>query len=342
MIFVSSLEFQVGPCLYVTAAVKAASRFGTAYVAAAAEVCSRFIGTCWSLSFSVDPFPLPAMFPSPAGLNPVDGVAMRAQTILHREILHLHGLVILAISLLRTRFATLSPSFLDFVTSPHLQVQIRGLDSAIRQATQAIQTGVHYLQELLTTFGMRHTLNCDTAQLDAELRGRTTFPDPRLPSFHPFPVDSPTTRRTTSTSSTPATPSFPPTRPPANRPPHRPLVTTSNRTLSIAESRPSTTRSRSRSHPRLNPRLFPSREENIHSIPVHCPPFPLNLDFLSTLHSVNSTFLIIWLSAFPRSTPPPFEPTSFVPSRSHVCIVYDDLDSPYGIGTNCRPTFCRS
>ena len=37
-------------CLYVTAAVKAASHFGTAYVAAAAEVCSRFIGTCRELS----------------------------------------------------------------------------------------------------------------------------------------------------------------------------------------------------------------------------------------------------------------------------------------------------
>ena len=89
MIFVSSLEFQVGSCLYVTAAVQAASHFGTAYVAAAAEACSRFIGTCWSLSFSVDPPPL-AMFPSPAGLHPVDGITMRAQTILHREILHLY------------------------------------------------------------------------------------------------------------------------------------------------------------------------------------------------------------------------------------------------------------
>ena len=49
MIFVPSLEFQVGSCLYVTAAVKAASHVGTAYVAAAAEVCSRFIGTCGSL-----------------------------------------------------------------------------------------------------------------------------------------------------------------------------------------------------------------------------------------------------------------------------------------------------
>ena len=85
------------------------------------------IGTCWSLSFPVDPPPLPAMFPSSAGLNPVDGITMRAQTILHREILHLHGLLILAISLLRTRFAILSPSFMDFVTSPIFRCKFEDL-----------------------------------------------------------------------------------------------------------------------------------------------------------------------------------------------------------------------
>ena len=53
--FVSSLEFQVDSCLYVTAAVQAASHFGTAYVAAAAEVCSRFIGTCRELSRLASP-----------------------------------------------------------------------------------------------------------------------------------------------------------------------------------------------------------------------------------------------------------------------------------------------
>ena len=118
------------------------------------------------------------MFPSPAGLNPVDGITMRAQTTLHREILHLHGLLTLAISLLRTRFAILNPSFMDHITSPHIQLQIRGLDSAIRQATQAIHNGVHYIQELLTTFGMMHALNCDTTQVDAELRGCSTFRPP--------------------------------------------------------------------------------------------------------------------------------------------------------------------
>ena len=118
---------------------------------------------------------------------------MRAQAILHREILHAHALLDLTTSLLRARLAILSPTFLDCVTSPHLQVQIRGLDSAIRQATQAIHTGLHYTQELLTTFGLIHDLNFDTAQLEAELRGTTTFRDPRPPSPHP-PILSPSFR----------------------------------------------------------------------------------------------------------------------------------------------------
>ena len=157
------------------------------------------------------------MFPSPAGLNPVDGITMRAQTILHCEILHLHGLLILAISLLRTRFSILNPSFMDSITSPHIQLQIRGLDSAIRQATQAIHNGVHYVHELLTTFGMMHALNCETTQVDAELRGCSTFPDPRLPSFPTIPTSpqgSATTRSMPSTSSFPGASSIPPPRTP--------------------------------------------------------------------------------------------------------------------------------
>ena len=135
---------------------------------------------------------------------------------------------------------------MDYITSPHLQVQLRGLDSAIRQATQAVHTGVRYIQELLTTFGMMHALTCDTAQLDAELRGRSVFPDPRLPSVPPPPLGSPSTRRMTSTSSTPAEPTIPPLRNPTVRSPPGIVVTTSNRT--------SATRSRSRSHPRTYPR----------------------------------------------------------------------------------------
>ena len=43
------MEFQAGSCLYVTVAVKAASHFGTAYVAAAAEACPRLVGVCCEL-----------------------------------------------------------------------------------------------------------------------------------------------------------------------------------------------------------------------------------------------------------------------------------------------------
>ena len=66
---------------------------------------------------------------------------------------------------------------MDYITSPHIQLQIRGLDSAIRQATQAIHNGVHYVNELLTTFGMMHTVNCDNTQVDACLL--YTSPSPR-------------------------------------------------------------------------------------------------------------------------------------------------------------------
>ena len=51
------LEFQAGSCLYVTVAVKAASHFGTAYVAAAAEACSRLVGVCRDLG----PLPPPTL-----------------------------------------------------------------------------------------------------------------------------------------------------------------------------------------------------------------------------------------------------------------------------------------
>ena len=48
--FVPSLEFQVGSCLYVTAAVKAASRFGRAQGDHSGQSKFRFIGTCGELS----------------------------------------------------------------------------------------------------------------------------------------------------------------------------------------------------------------------------------------------------------------------------------------------------
>ena len=64
-----------------------------------------------------------AMSPSPAGLAPMEGIPMMAQAILHREILHVHALLDLTLTLLRTRLAILPPPFVERVTSPHLQVQ---------------------------------------------------------------------------------------------------------------------------------------------------------------------------------------------------------------------------
>ena len=67
------------------------------------------------------------------------------------------------LTILHTRLAILSP------------VQLRGLDSAIRQAMQVTHTALHYTHELTTTFGVIHTLDFDTDQLEAELRGFTFF-----------------------------------------------------------------------------------------------------------------------------------------------------------------------
>ena len=191
------------------------------------------------------------MSPSPAGLAPTEGIPMMAQAILHREILHVHALLDLTISLLRTRLAILSPSFLEHITSPHLQVQIRGLDSAIRQATQAIHTGLHYTQESLTTFGLVHALNFDNAQLEAGLRGTTSFRDPRIPS------SSPPTRPQASSTTTTIKPddadSLQTRTPSTTRPPRGFVVAISTRPLSHAEIRATMNRSRSRSRPRLNP-----------------------------------------------------------------------------------------
>ena len=68
-----------------------------------------------------------------------------------REIFHVHAPLDLILAILHTRLAILSPPFLERVTSPHLQVQLRGLDSAIRQATQVTHTALHYTHELMTT-----------------------------------------------------------------------------------------------------------------------------------------------------------------------------------------------
>lgn len=69
-------------------------------------------------------------------------------------------------------------AFLDQVSCPHLRMQLRGLDSAILQATQAVSSALYYTQELMTTFGLIHTLTQSPEQLDAEPR---TFLSPAAP-----------------------------------------------------------------------------------------------------------------------------------------------------------------
>ena len=89
-----------------TTAVKAASYFGTAYVAAAAEACSRLVGVCRDLRVMIPPPPIPAppaMPPSPAGLAQTEGISMVAQAVLHREILHVHALLDLTLGILCSR-----------------------------------------------------------------------------------------------------------------------------------------------------------------------------------------------------------------------------------------------
>ena len=83
----------------------------------------RLVGTCPALRVMSSSPPIPAMSPSPAGLARMEGIPTVAQPVLHREILHAHAA--------RLFGPHLSPPFLERVTCPHLQVQLRGLDSAI-------------------------------------------------------------------------------------------------------------------------------------------------------------------------------------------------------------------
>ena len=59
-------------------------------------------------------------------------------------------------------------------------------------------TALHYTHELITTFGLIHTLNSDTNQLEAELCGTTSFRDHRIPP--PRPPPRPPSSSTTITS----------------------------------------------------------------------------------------------------------------------------------------------
>ena len=65
---------------------------------------------------------------------------------------------------------------------------------------QVAHTALHYTHELLTTFGLIHTLDFDTDQLEAELRGFTSFRGHRIPQPVPRPDARPPSSSTTTTS----------------------------------------------------------------------------------------------------------------------------------------------
>ena len=197
------IEFQAGSCLYVAVAVKAASHVGTAYVAAAAEACSRLVGVCRSLRVmsSSPPIPAPpAMLPFPAGLAPTEGIPMVAQAVLHREILHVHASLELILGILRTRLAL--PSWTGLPALVFKCSYVAWILPSFKRCRSPIPPSSTLMShELMTTFGFIHTLHHSPEQLDAELRGRTSFVDP-CTLFSPIPDSRPST----STASTTATP----------------------------------------------------------------------------------------------------------------------------------------
>ena len=51
------------------------------------------------------------------------------------ELLHVHAILEMTLALLRFRFAITSSVFLDQITSLHVLMQLRGLDSALLQSS---------------------------------------------------------------------------------------------------------------------------------------------------------------------------------------------------------------
>ena len=237
---------------------------------------------------------------------------MVAQAVLHREILHVHAFLDHILTLLRTRLAILSPPFMERITSPHLHVQLRGLDSAIRQATQATHTALHYTHELMTTFGLIHTLNFDANQLEAELRGTTSFRDHRIPPPPPR-MDTCPPSSLTATSSTPdsdfsmaflhRTDSQSRTTTSTTRSPRGITVATTTRPHPRAGLSGTLDRSRSRS--RLNPRApyslthfvdMPAFQNNV-SVVSHSFDFWCNITVCFTALNPTGPTLIPWAPA---------------------------------------------
>ena len=77
-------------------------------VTRAVKAICWFTGTCRDLREMIPPPPLPAppaMPPPPAGLATTEGIPPLAQAVLHRELLHAHGLLDLTLGMFRFRLA---------------------------------------------------------------------------------------------------------------------------------------------------------------------------------------------------------------------------------------------
>ena len=171
----------------------------------------------------------------------------------------------LILSILCARLAILRPLFLECVTCPHLQVQLRGLEAAILQTRQVIHTALHYTLELLTTFNLIHAVydliltNWKPNYEDTPPFRTTAFP-------HLFPITAPTTPASSTPGYDPLSVVIMASRPPlasqstttTSTTGPGPLAVTSRRltftTATVPRPALSRTFNRSRSRSRLNPR----------------------------------------------------------------------------------------
>ena len=95
---------------------------------------------------------------------------MAAQAALHREILHVHaphGPLCILLSWKLSHVLIFKCNFVAWEPVSTWQVTYTRPSTA--------------LQELLTTFGLMHTTRFDPDELAGELRGHTSFRNPRIP-----------------------------------------------------------------------------------------------------------------------------------------------------------------
>ena len=172
----------------------------------------------------------------PCGLAPIPGLPLRAQAMLHRELLLVHVLLAQIHSLLHIPLSIRTLPFMYRVTH---RAQLEGLDNTLLLALRLNHTAVHYTHELLTGLGLLHIIQQSPEQLEDELEGRTDFGDRASLSTLPLPSHSTTTSsRTTRTHNT-ADRMPPSSEPPPSRLVPRPRLHMRSR----SRSRPRSTRS---------------------------------------------------------------------------------------------------